>query len=59
MSIWENIKEKPDEDLYFEFRKLFDMMEERRIQRQLKRRWGGFDVPVEWWEKEWKEMRKN
>ncbi|KKN62876.1 hypothetical protein LCGC14_0507290 [marine sediment metagenome] len=57
MSIWERIKLDPKQDLYFEFKYLFDIIETRRLTNQLGRRVRG-KIPIQWYEDEREEMRK-
>ncbi len=57
MSFWERIKPNPEEDLYFEFKYLFDIMETRRQTNLLGRRVRS-KKPIQWYEDEWEEMRR-
>lgn len=56
MEIWECINTEPEEDLYFAFKALFDMMEHRRLYNQLGRRVRS-KKPIQWYEEEREEMR--
>ena len=54
MSLLDRIKPKPEEDLYFEFKVMFDILEQERKKRAIRRR--TFALPYAWYEDEFKEM---
>ena len=55
MSLLDTIKPKPKEDLYFEFKVMFDILELERNRRERRRK--TFVVMHAWYEDEWKEMK--
>ena len=55
MSLLDTIKPKPKEDLYLEFKAMFDTLELERKRRERRRK--TFVVMYAWYEDEWKEMK--
>ena len=54
MSLLDRLEPDPKEDLYFEFKVLFDILNVERKKRDLRRR--TFVVTILWYEREFKEM---
>ncbi len=50
MSLLDRIKPKPEEDLYFEFKVMFDILEQERKKRAIRRR--TYALPYAWYEEE-------
>lgn len=55
MSLLKHLEPKPEEDLYFAFKALFDIMETERQKREAKRK--TVAVRYAWYEEEFEEMK--